>query len=226
MTGKLSIVATPLGNLGDMTARAKEVLAEATVVLCEDTRVTRPLLTHFGITTPTESYHQHSGAARTQVIIERLGRGEHLALVTDAGTPGISDPGNVLIGELVTQLGEAVEVVAVPGPSAVVAALSISGMPTDKFLFLGFPPHKKGRQTFMREVAHSPFTTVFYESNHRIEKCLKELAAVLEPDRAMCVMRELTKKFESVYRGTITEIMAKKIPAKGEFVVIISGKRN
>lgn len=226
MTGKLSIVATPLGNLGDMTVRAKAVLAEATVVLCEDTRVTRPLLTHFGITAPTESYHQHSGASRVQAIIERLGRGEHLALVTDAGTPGISDPGNVLISELVNQLGEAVEIVAVPGPSAVVAALSISGMPTDKFLFLGFPPHKKGRQTFMREVAQSPFTTVFYESNHRIEKCLKELAVVLEPERTMCVMRELTKKFESVYRGTITEIAAKKIPAKGEFVVIVSGNRN
>lgn len=226
MTGKLSIVATPLGNLGDITARAKQVLTEAVVVLCEDTRVTRPMLTHFGITTPTESYHQHSGGTRIQAIAERLGRGEHMALVTDAGTPGISDPGNFLIAELVAQLGDAVEIVAVPGPSAVVAALSISGMPTDKFLFLGFPPHKKGRQTFMREVVQSSFTTVFYESNHRIEKCLKELAAVLEHDRSMCVMRELTKKFESVYRGTIQEILAKKIPPKGEFVVIVSGKKN
>ena len=226
MTGKLSIVATPLGNLGDITARAKQVLTEAVVVLCEDTRVTRPMLTHFGITTPTESYHQHSGGTRIQAIAERLERGEHMALVTDAGTPGISDPGNFLISELVAQLGEAVEIVAVPGPSAVVAALSISGMPTERFLFLGFPPHKKGRQTFMREVAASEYTTVFYESNHRIAKCLQELEAILEHDRSMCVMRELTKKFESVYRGTIQEILAKKIPPKGEFVVIVSGKKN
>lgn len=226
MTGKLSIVATPIGNLGDITVRAKQVLTEATVVLCEDTRVTRPMLTHFGITTPTESYHQHSGGARIQAIAERLARGEQMALVTDAGTPGISDPGNFLISELVAQLGDAVEIVAVPGPSAVVAALSISGMPTDKFLFLGFPPHKKGRQTFMREVAASEYTTVFYESNHRIAKCLTELSGLLESDRAVCVVRELTKKFESVYRGTIAEIVAKKIPPKGEFVVIVSGKRN
>lgn len=226
MTGKLSIVATPIGNLGDITVRAKQVLTEATVVLCEDTRVTRPMLTHFGIATPTESYHQHSDGARIQAIAERLARGEQMALVTDAGTPGISDPGNFLVAELVAQLGDAVEIVAVPGPSAVVAALSISGLPADKFLFLGFPPHKKGRQTFLRSVAASEYTTVLYESNHRIEKCLKELGTLLEPDRVVCVVREITKKFESIYRGTMAEIATTKIPAKGEFVVIVAGNKH
>lgn len=220
--GKLYIVATPIGNLQDITARAIETLQSVNVILCEDTRVTRVLLNHYQIQTPTLSYHQHSPESRVRLILDRLEAGENVALVSDAGTPGISDPGNELIGRVVTVPDEPITIEPIPGPSAVVSALSICGFPTDKFLFLGFPPHKKGRQTFFKTVAASEYTTVFYESNHRIIKCLNELAAVLDEKKQVCVCRELTKKFESVYRGTIKEIIEQKIPEKGEFVVVIN----
>jgi 16S rRNA (cytidine1402-2'-O)-methyltransferase len=148
--------------------------------------------------------------------------GKNVALVTDAGTPGISDPGNLLIKSLVNS-SEPIVIVPIPGASAVVAALSISGFPTDKFLFLGFPPHKNKRQKFFQEVAASEHTVVFYESSHRIQKCLEELQSVLPIDRQVCICRELTKKFESVYRGTMADIAAMSIPDKGEFVVVVSG---
>lgn len=219
--GQLFIVATPIGNLGDITARALETLRAGDLVLCEDTRVTKNLLDHYEIKTPTMSYHQHSEPAKIREIQELLNNGKNLALVTDAGTPGISDPGNFLIQEVLKN-NDQIIITPIPGPSAVIAALSISGFPTDKFLFLGFPPHKKGRQTFFKDVAESDYTVVFYESSHRIKKCLAELAGVLSPKRKMCVCRELTKKFESVYRGTASEIAAMKIPDKGEFVIAIS----
>ncbi|PIY92668.1 MAG: 16S rRNA (cytidine(1402)-2'-O)-methyltransferase, partial [Candidatus Magasanikbacteria bacterium CG_4_10_14_0_8_um_filter_42_12] len=148
----LSIVATPIGNLGDITLRALEVLKIADIILCEDTRVTKKLLSHYEIDTPTMSYHQHSDEKKISEILSLLADGKHLALVTDAGTPGISDPGNKLIAECRMQNAE-LEIIPIPGPSAVIAALSISGLPTDKFIFMGFPPHKKGRETFFREVA-------------------------------------------------------------------------
>ena len=197
MAGTLYIVATPIGNLGDISFRAIEVLKSVNHVLCEDTRVTRVLLDHYGITTPTISYHQHSEEKKVRKIRELLEEGKNLALVTDAGTPGISDPGNKLVEFLV--LNSEFGVIPIPGVSAVVTALSISGFPTDKFIFLGFPPHKKGRKSFFERVGKAEYTVAFYESSHRIKKCLNELANVLVPDRKLCVCRELTKKFESIY---------------------------
>lgn len=220
MKGMLYIVATPIGNLADITLRAIETLKSVDIVLCEDTRVTRTLLEHYEIKTPAMSYHQHSTEAKVREIAALLAEGKNLALVTDAGTPGISDPGNLLIQSLVRS-SEPIVIVPIPGPSAVIAALSISGFPTDKFLFLGFPPHKNKRQKFFLEVAASEHTVAFYESNHRIKKCLSELQMVLKPDQQVVICRELTKKFESVYRGTIQEIITMNIPEKGEFVVII-----
>lgn len=221
MSGQLFIVATPIGNLGDISPRALEVLKSVDLVLAEDTRVTGNLLHHFEITTPMKSYHQHSGAFRVEEIRELLETGKNIALVSDAGTPGISDPGNMLIAEL-TRHDKTVVILPVPGPSAVAAALSVSGFPTEKFLFLGFPPHKNKRQKFFSEVAGSEYTAVFYESNHRIKKCLAELKDVLPPERKLCVCRELSKQFESVYRGTIDEILAMNIPEKGEFVIVVN----
>lgn len=222
MFGILSIVATPIGNLGDITVRAIQTLGEADIIICEDTRVTKKLLDHYQINKPMLSYHQHSEEKKVREIRKLLEEGKRLALVTDAGTPGISDPGNRLIAQL-TMNGE-LTVVPVPGPSAAVAALSISGLPTDKFVFLGFPPHKKKRKKFFEEVAAAEYTTVFYESSHRIKKCLEELNQVLESDRQICVCRELTKKFETIYRGSIEEILKMTVPEKGELVVVVSGK--
>jgi 16S rRNA (cytidine1402-2'-O)-methyltransferase len=220
MKGILYIVATPIGNLADITLRAIETLKSVDIVLCEDTRVTRTLLDHFEIKTQTMSYHQHSAEAKVREITALLNDGKNLALVTDAGTPGISDPGNLLVKSIASS-SEPIAIVPIPGVSAVVTALSISGFSTDKFLFLGFPPHKNKRQKFFLEVASSEHTAVFYESSHRIKKCLSELQIVLKPDQQVVICRELTKKFESVYRGTIQEILAMNIPEKGEFVVVI-----
>ncbi|KKW42025.1 MAG: Ribosomal RNA small subunit methyltransferase I [Candidatus Magasanikbacteria bacterium GW2011_GWA2_56_11] len=219
--GTLYIVATPIGNLGDITARALETLRSADIILCEDTRVTRKLLTHFSIERPTKSYHQHSSERVVGEIRALLAGGSNLALVTDAGTPGISDPGSWLVSRLTE--GDNVPVVPIPGPSAVAAALSVSGFPADKFLFLGFPPHKKGRTAFFREVAEARHTTVFYESGHRIKKALGELSVALNARRRLCVCRELTKKFESIYRGAAGDIARRDISEKGEFVVVVAG---
>ncbi len=237
--GKLYIVATPIGNLGDVTLRALEILKDVDFILCEDTRNTQKLLNHFNIKTKTISYHQHSETGKLMEIEKLLESGKNLALVTDAGTPGISDPGNELVSVILSEARRAkskylVEerdpsaiaqddvVVPIPGPSAVITALSISGFDTNKFLFLGFPPHKKGRQTFFKEVVKAEYTVAFYESSHRIKKCLGELAEVLDKKRQICVCRELTKKFETVYRGTIQEILKMNISEKGEFVVVVS----
>ncbi len=221
----LYVVATPIGNLSDASARLKEVLSSVDAILCEDTRVTSKLLAVFGIQKTLIAYHQHSDDRRVKEILTRLEQGESLALVTDAGTPGISDPGGRLVQMVVETLGDNVQIVAVPGPSACIAALSISGFPTDSFLFLGFPPHKKGRQTYFRRVADTPETVVFYESTHRIEKTLSELGA-LAPDRRLVVCRELTKLYETTYRGTAAEVTEKlKLGSmKGEFVVVVSPK--
>ncbi len=244
--GILYIVATPIGNLGDITMRALEILKSVDIILCEDTRVTKKLLSHFEISTPTMSYHQHSDEGKVDKIEELLLDGKNLALVTDAGTPGISDPGNRLVQHVIStdpgsQSGEwrdldksrdsstslrsarnDVKIIPIPGPSAVVAALSVSGFPTDKFVFMGFPPHKKGREKFFQEMAGVKYTVAFYESCHRIKKCLRQLAEVLGEDRQVCICRELTKKFETIYRGTIGEIMEMDIKEKGEFVVLVS----
>jgi len=221
MAGTLYIVATPIGNLGDITFRAVETLKSVDIVLSEDTRVTRVLLKKYDIDTPTLSYHQHSSNDKVTEIFELLEDGENLALVTDAGTPGISDPGNKLISDLRSQNSD-LEIIPIPGPSAVVTALSVSGFPTDKFLFLGFPPHKNKRKKFFEELAKRDYTVAFYESSHRIKKALKNLSEVLDEYVEVCVCRELTKKFESIYRGVISDIIEMDISEKGEFVVIIN----
>ncbi len=171
----LYIVATPIGNLEDISLRALRLLGEVDFILCEDTRVTRRLLEHYHIKTPTISYHQHSDVKKINGIVAMLSAGKNLALVSDAGTPGISDPGGKLVQAVLEKLGTEVQVESVPGPSAVTAALSISGLPVDKFIFMGFPPHKKGRQTFIKRVMQSDYPAVVYESKHRILRFLEEL---------------------------------------------------
>jgi 16S rRNA (cytidine1402-2'-O)-methyltransferase len=176
----LYIVATPIGNLEDISLRALRILGEVDFVLCEDTRVTKRLLNHYKINTPTISFHQHSGLDKMSEVIRYLREGKNLALVSDAGTPAISDPGGKLVQAVIDNFGEDVKIESVPGPSAVTAALSISGIPTDKFIFMGFPPHKKGRQTFIRKIIESEFPVVVYESKHRIIKFLEELRQIAE----------------------------------------------
>lgn len=222
-TGILYIVATPIGNLGDITLRALETLKTVDVVLCEDTRVTATLLNEYEIKKPLLSCHHHSDGRKLKEIQKELQNGKNIALVTDAGTPGISDPGNELIEYLRLKI-EDFKIVPIPGPSAVITSLSIAGFPTDKFLFLGFPPHKNKRNKYFDNACASEYTTVFYESGHRIKKCLEELATRI-PTRQLVVAREMTKKFETIYRGIAADIL-EKIDARGEFVVILANQYN
>lgn len=217
---KLYIIATPIGNLKDITIRALHVLAEVDLILCEDTRVTRKLLNHYNLRTSVESYHQHSKLKKVNKIIDLLKQGKNLALVSDSGTPGISDPGNKLIEQVKACLPmrQNVEIIPIPGASAITAIASISGFPMDKFVFLGFPPHKKARQKFFKQIADSKHPVVIYESPYRILKTLKELNETGKFD--IVVGRELTKKFETIYRGDIKDII-EQIKPKGEFVIAI-----
>lgn len=223
MPGYLYLVATPIGNLGDISARALETLRSVAVIACEDTRVTRKLLARYQIATPTVSCHHHSVPSVLDGLVARLVAGESIAYVADAGTPGVADPGEMLVQRAV---GAGIRCVPIPGPSAVTAALSVAGLNLQRYLFLGFPPHKKGRQTFFGQVASSDTPVVFYESTHRIAKALNELAQ-LAPERPVVVCRELTKIFETVYRGTAEQIIEqlKASSAKGEFVVIVGVKK-
>lgn len=225
--GTLSIVATPIGNLGDITLRALETLKRCDAIACEDTRVSAKLLAKYDIKKPLLIFHARSGKLASERILALLGEGKHIALVTDAGTPGISDPGSALVAHVRERLGEDVRIEALPGAAAVTAALSIAGVPTDEFLYLGFLPHKKGRQTLFKRIADEKRTVVFYESPHRIEKALTSLAEVLHEDRMVVTLRELTKIHESVVRGTAREVAEhfSKHPGqvRGEFVVIVSG---
>ncbi len=223
----LYIVATPIGNLEDITIRAINALSNSELILAEDTRITRVLLDRYSIKKEILSYHQHSGFKKIDHIIELLKEGNNLALVTDAGTPGISDPGGFLISEALKAIPD-LKVVPIPGPNAAIAALSISGFPTDKFVFLGFPPHKKGRQTFFKNISEIESTIVFYESKHRILKALENLEKFSEiGEREMMVTRELTKQFETIYRGTLVEIKPRLTDKNllGEFVVVIEARR-
>lgn len=224
--GILYIVATPIGNLDDISPRALEALKSAETILCEDTRVTKKLLARYTITTPTLSYHQHSKLSRVEHIIEKLEGGNTLALVTDAGTPGISDPGGKLVAEIARALPDA-RMLPIPGPSAIMAGLSVSGFAADSFVFLGFPPNKKGRETWFRELTEERRVVVFYESVHRITNALERLVALF-PERRLVVARELTKKFESVYRGVASDVLAQlsRDAVKGEFVVVMDRIRN
>ena len=177
---KLYIVATPIGNLEDITLRALRVLKEVDMILCEDTRVTKKLLNHYDIKTPTMSYHAHSKLSRVEKIFELIRVGKDLALVSDAGTPTISDPGVLLVQQVREEFGNEVDIVAIPGPSALVSALSVGGITSAQFTFYGFLPHKKGRETIFKEIADSKRTSVFYESPHRLLKTIGELKPFIE----------------------------------------------
>jgi 16S rRNA (cytidine1402-2'-O)-methyltransferase len=225
---KLYIVGTPIGNMEDITLRAIRILGEADIVLCEDTRVTLNLLKHHGINKPILlSYHSQSKLSKTDQILDLLKAGKNMALVSDAGTPTISDPGSMLVATVKKEVPE-VEIFVVPGPSAVVSALSISGLHTAEFTFLGFLPHKKGRQTLFGEIAGSERTMIFYESPHRIIKCLTSLKEVLSPERKVVIARELTKIYEQIVSGTAEEVLkyfeTNTDKVRGEFVVLVSGK--
>jgi len=224
--GILYIVATPLGNLKDITFRAVETLKGADLVVCEDTRQTIKLLNHYQIAKPLVSYFQHSKLSKIEYLFEQLALGKNLALVTDAGTPGISDPGNKLIEQLLILANDKLlKIISIPGPCAAIAALSVSGFMTDKFIFMGFPPHKKGRETFFKKIAAAEETVVFYESSHRIQKAMEQIKNLM-PEAKIMVGRELTKMFETTYRGSAEEILktlnSDKNNLKGEFVVVVN----
>ena len=220
MAGKLYVVATPIGNIKDITLRALEVLKEVDLILCEDTRRTRPLLSHYGISNELLSYNEHNERERIPRIIEVLEQGQDVALVSDAGTPGISDPGYRLVREARLK---GFEVITVPGPSAIIAALSISGLPTDRFVFEGFLPRKKSKRLKRLEfLKKEDRTIIIYESVHRIERTLHEILEIMG-DREVALCRELTKVHEEVKFGMLSKIIEEGFTLKGEFVIVIRG---
>jgi 16S rRNA (cytidine1402-2'-O)-methyltransferase len=226
--GRLSIIATPIGNLEDITLRALRTLKEADAIYCEDTRVTAKLLARYDIRKPLFRLDAVVERKKTPEVIARLAEGEHIALVSDAGTPGgLSDPGSYLVARVRAEAPE-VKIEPIPGPSPITAAISVGGVLANDFLFLGFLPHKKGRQKGITEIMESKRPVVLFESPHRIGKLLKELSTRM-PDRHVVLARELTKMFESVVAGTAAELAKKveagTIPARGEFVVIVGPPR-
>ena len=217
----LYVVATPIGNLGDITLRALDVLKLVDLIAAEDTRHSGILLKHYKIDKPLISYHEHNEAMRTAQLVERLAAGENIALITDAGTPGLSDPGARLVRECIKR---ELPFTILPGPSSILTALIGSGFSTDKFFFVGFLPNKSGgRERELRAAAARDETTVFFESPHRLMKTLRAAVEILQ-DRQLCVARELTKKFEEFRRGTASELLAhyEAHPPKGEIVLVIS----
>ena len=218
----LYLVATPIGNLEDITLRAIRILKQADLIACEDTRQTQKLLNHFGIATPTISYHEHNEAARAAELIEKLKQGARIAIVTDAGTPGISDPG-FRLASLAIENG--IAVIPIPGPAALVAALIASGLPTDSFSFRGFLPPKSGaRRRELEQVRNSERIEIFYEAPHRICETLEDLIALLGPTRQIVIARELTKIHEEFFRGTAAEVLEtlkQRDGIKGEIVLLI-----
>lgn len=240
---KFYVIATPIGNMGDITLRAIETLKSVDLVLCEDTRETKKLLDKYEISRPMMSYHAQSKLSKTDKIFELLKEGKNLALVSDAGTPGISDPGAMLVSKIkerfnltpplaplsLSRRGEggevSVRVIPIPGPSALITALSASGLPTHEFTFLGFLPHKKGRETLFKEIANSKRTMVFYESPHRILKTLESLVKFC-PEKKVCIARELTKIYEEFKTGSPVEVLEyfnkNKDKQRGEFTVIVA----
>lgn len=220
----LYIVPTPIGNLEDITLRALRILKEVDVIACEDTRTSGKLLSHYDIKTPTTSYHDHNESKKTPVLIERIEQGEKIALISDAGSPGISDPGFYLIRECIRN-GIVVE--ALPGATALIPALVLSGLPNHRFVFEGFLPVKKGRQTRLNELIEEERTMIFYESPHRIVKTLKQFAEIFGENRQASVARELTKMFEEIARGTLKELIEvfeDRPKIKGEIVVSLAGR--
>lgn len=220
---KLYLVPSPIGNLGDITYRAIEVLNTADGILCEDTRTSSVLLKHYDIQKPLTPYHQHNEHKVVQHLVEELQSGKTLALITDAGTPGISDPGFLLVRECIKN---DIPVECLPGAAAFVPALVQSGIPCNRFTFEGFPPQKKGRQTFFSKLVEEERTIILYESPHRLVKTLREMGAHLGSDRQAAVCRELTKMFEETRKGTLAELQQHyetKAP-KGEIVIVVAGK--
>ncbi|GAA4092159.1 16S rRNA (cytidine(1402)-2'-O)-methyltransferase [Mucilaginibacter panaciglaebae] len=223
--GKLYLVPTPIGNLEDMTFRALRVLKEVDLILAEDTRTSAPLLKHFDIQKKVFAHHQHNEHQSSNEIVKFLLEGKNIALISDAGTPAISDPGFYLVREA---LKYDIAVECLPGATAFVPALVNSGFPTDKFCFEGFLPLKKGRQTRYKFLAEEERTIIFYESPHRLQKTLDEMATFFGEDRQISVSRELTKMFEETVRGTVNEVKTyfETHPVKGEFVICVAGKTN
>jgi 16S rRNA (cytidine1402-2'-O)-methyltransferase len=222
MNGKLYIVSTPIGNLKDITLRALETLEAVDFILCEDTRITSRLLNHYNISKKLISFNAVSEKKKIPNVIDRIKSGDNCALVSDAGTPAISDPGVRLVSEAIK---EQIDVVPIPGTSAVITALTISGLPTDSFIFEGFLPQKKGRQKKLKDLAEEKRTIILYESTYRIKKLVDELDEYM-PERYVVVCRELTKKFEETWRGfpnEIKDVIDEKI-SKGEFVIVIAPK--
>ena len=223
MNPKLYLVPTPIGNLEDITLRAINMLKSVDVILAEDTRTSGHLLKHLGISKPLQSYHIHNEHQTVQRIIQRILKGETMALISDAGTPAVSDPGFLLVREC---LKNGIDIECLPGPTAFVPALVNSGLPTDRFTFEGFLPHKKGRQTRLTELKEEERTMIFYESPHRLLKSLQQFSEYFGEDRQASVSRELTKLYEETIRGTLTEIIAyfAEKTIKGEIVIVVAGK--
>lgn len=221
MSGTLYVVATPIGNLEDLTHRAERVLSEVAMIACEDTRVTAKLLAHLGLKKTMVALHQHSGSGHFKRLLDALSQGEDVAYVCDAGTPGVNDPGGKLVEVCV---GAGIRAVPIPGASALTTAISVCGFPMDDFTYVGFVPHKKGRETLFREMAERKTATVFLESTHRIEKTLEQLSKTLQEGRQLFVGRELTKLHETLYRGTVDEVLKaiQSTSSKGEFLVIVA----
>jgi 16S rRNA (cytidine1402-2'-O)-methyltransferase len=222
MSGTLSIVATPIGNMDDLTFRAVQTLTDADAIACEDTRVTVKILERYKLPhKPLISLHHHSGEEKVKEVIDAILGGQNIAYVSDAGTPGVNDPG----GKLVEQAFVAgIPVTPIPGASALTSAISCCGFPMERFRYVGFLPHKKGRSTLIKEIAASDEAAVILESTHRIDKAMEEFVSVLEPERLVYVGRELTKKFETHLRGTASEVKAllEKGSQKGEFIIIVA----
>lgn len=220
----LYIVATPIGNMQDITFRAVETLKSVDLILCEDTRVTKNLLNKYEISKPTISYHAQSKISKLDKILELLEEGKNIALVSDAGTPGISDPGSQLVKAVLERFPDEVRVIPIPGATALITALSGSGLDTHEFTFLGFLPHKKGRETLFKEMKEAKRTVVFYESPHRIMKTLESLVKFC-PDKKVCVARELTKIYEQFVANTPEEVLKyfeeNSDKVRGEFVVLV-----
>jgi 16S rRNA (cytidine1402-2'-O)-methyltransferase len=225
MLGKLFVVSTPIGNLEDITLRAVNVLKGCDVIACEDTRTTKKLLARYGIETNLTSYHEHNEVEKSQRLLEELKEGKDVALVSDAGTPSVSDPGWRLVN---LSIENNVEIVPVPGPSAVLSALVVSGLPTDSFLFLGFFPRTAGKKKeLLKNVKDYPYTLIFYESGRRLSGTLSVLLEILG-DRGICVAREMTKLYEEVIRGSVSEvisILSERDLVKGEVTVVLEGSR-
>jgi 16S rRNA (cytidine1402-2'-O)-methyltransferase len=221
--GKLILVPTPIGNLQDITLRAITVLKAADIILAEDTRVSSKLLRHLEIDKKLSSHHKFNEHKTADSIVAKMEQGYTVALISDAGTPAISDPGFLLVRACVEKN---VEVECLPGPTALIPALAVSGLPTEKFVFEGFLPQKKGRQTRLKILAEEPRTMVIYESPHRLVKALTQFSEYFGEDRKACVCRELSKMFEEIKRGTVTELLEYYTahPPKGEIVIVVEGK--